>query len=113
MSYRAPVRDLAFSLFEGAGAGALAETGGFPDFDAESADAVDWSNVDFDDEPTEAPASGVSIVFAGNRYYSTWTRNLPDFYAMNGSSRPSLLDDPTRTGRLVDVLKRVELATDA
>ncbi len=81
--------------------------------DAESAEAVDWSNVDFDDEPTEEPASGVSIVFAGNRYYSTWSQNLPDFYAKNGSSRPSLLEDATRTGRLVDVLKRIELATDA
>jgi|GEM_PF-1441851 len=80
---------------------------------ADSAEAVDWSNVDFDDEPTEAPAAGVSIVFAGNRYYSTWSQNLPEFYAKNGSSRQSLMGDASRTGRLVEVLKRVEVASDA
>src|SRR5205085_12106301 len=39
----------------------------------ETAGAVDWSNVDFDEEPTAAPGEGVSIVFAGNRYYDIWS----------------------------------------
>lgn len=73
----------------------------------ESAGAVDWSNVDFDDEPIAAPGKGVSIVFAGNRYWSTWSQALPDFYAKSAGSRPSALED-ARVGRLVEVLRRVE-----
>lgn len=82
---------------------------------AESAEAVDWSNVDFDDEPsaTAQPGKGVSIVFAGNRYYSVWSQALPDFYVKSGGTRPSLMEDASRTARLVEVLKRVEVAGDA
>ena len=55
----------------------------------ETAASVGWSNVDFEDEPTEAgPGSGVSIVFAGNRYYSMWSSGLADFY-VSGGSRPN------------------------
>jgi len=39
----------------------------------DSAAAVDGSNVDFDDEPTKEPGKGVSIVFAGDRYFDTWS----------------------------------------
>jgi hypothetical protein len=78
----------------------------------ESAAVVDWSNVDFEDEPTEEPGKGVSIVFAGNRYYSVWSEGLPDFYVKSGGSRPNLMED-ARVGRLVEVLKRVEVAGDA
>ena len=35
MTYRAPVRDIAFSLTEVAGVNALAATGAFPDYDAD------------------------------------------------------------------------------
>ena len=82
---------------------------------AESVEAVDWSNVDFDDEPstTAQPGNGVSIVFAGNRYYSVWSQSLPDFYVKSGGTRPSLMEDASRTQRLVEVLKRVEVAGDA
>lgn len=73
--------------------------------------AVDWSNVDFDDEPTEQPSSGVSIVFAGNRYYSVWSQNLPDFYLKSGGSRPTLMQD-ARVSRLVEVLRRVEVSPE-
>jgi hypothetical protein len=79
----------------------------------ESATTVDWSNVDFDDEPTEQPGKGVSIVFAGNRYYSIWSQVLPDFYVRSGGSRPNLLEDTTRSQRLIDVLRRVEVTGDA
>lgn len=78
----------------------------------ESAQAVDWSNVDFDDEPTEQPGKGVSIVFAGNRYYSIWSQGLPDFYVKSGGSRANVMED-ARVSRLVEVLKRVEVAGDA
>ena len=79
---------------------------------AESAATVDWSDVDFDDEPTAEPGSSVSIVFAGNRYHSMWSQNLADFYVKSGSSRPNLMEDASRAGRLVEVLKRVEVASD-
>jgi hypothetical protein len=74
---------------------------------SESAAAVDWSNVDFADEPTAAPGKGVSIVFAGNRYFSRWSAGLGDFYVRSGGSRGAAMED-ARVGRLVEVLKRVE-----
>ena len=45
------------------------------------------------DHRTKTPGKGVSIVFAGNRYYSVWSQNLPDFYVKSGGSRPNLLED--------------------
>ncbi|MDF2695291.1 MAG: type effector HopL1 [Labilithrix sp.] len=80
---------------------------------AESAAAVDWSNVDFDDEPTEDPGKGVSIVFAGNRYYSIWSQGLADFFVKSGGARSGLMEDSSRAQRLLEVLKRVEVAGDA
>jgi hypothetical protein len=80
---------------------------------AESGANVDWSNVDFEDEPTEQPGEGVSIVFAGNRYYSIWSQGLPDFYVRSGGTRPNLLEDTARAQRLVEVLRRVEVTGDA
>jgi hypothetical protein len=79
---------------------------------AETAANVDWSNVDFDDEPTSEKGPGVAIVFAGNRYYSLWSSGLADFYVRSGGSRPNLMED-ARTTRLLEVLKRVETASDA
>jgi hypothetical protein len=73
----------------------------------ENAAAVDWSNVDFEDEPTEQPGKGVSIVFAGNRYYEAWSSRLPDFYVRSAGSRPNVMED-ARAARLVEVLRRVE-----
>ena len=40
MSYRAPVRDIAFALDAVAGIGQVAATGAFPDYDADVASAV-------------------------------------------------------------------------
>ena len=84
--------------------------------DAEDTAAnVDWSNVSFDDEPadgspdTQREPGGVSIVFAGNRYYSMWSNGLADFYVRSGGSRPNLMED-ARATRLLEVLKRVETA---
>jgi hypothetical protein len=78
----------------------------------ESAAAVDWSNVDFDEEPSAAPGKGVSIVFAGNRYYSHWSQALPDFYVKSGGARPNLMED-ARVARLSAVLARASVAKDA
>ena len=74
---------------------------------AETATTVDWSAVDFEDEPAEPSGKGVSIVFAGNRYYSLWSNGLADFYVRSGGSRPNLMED-ARATKLLDVLKRVE-----
>jgi hypothetical protein len=82
---------------------------------ADTAEAVDWSNVDFEDDDVAAePGKGVSIVFAGNRYYSTWSTSLPDFYVKSGGTRSSggPLEDG-RVSRLVEVLGRVEGSIDA
>ncbi len=78
---------------------------------ADSSAQVDWSNVDFEEETFEAGGAaagkGVSIVFAGNRYFSTWSQGLGDFYVRSGGTRPSLMED-ARASRLLEVLKRVE-----
>jgi len=50
MTFRAPVRDIAFSLTEVAQAGRLAETGAFPDFDPETMEAVLAAAGQFADE---------------------------------------------------------------
>ncbi len=73
----------------------------------ETAAAVDWSNVDFEDEPTKEPGKGVSIVFAGNRYFSQWSSGLGDFYLRSGGSRGAAIED-ARVKLLGDVLRRVE-----
>ena len=76
--------------------------------DAEdTASAVDWSSVDFNDEPAEQPGKGVSIVFAGNRYFSKWSSGLGDFYIRSGGSRGAAIED-ARIKHLGEVLKRVE-----
>ena len=75
---------------------------------SDSAAAVDWSNVDFDEEPTAQPGKGVSIVFAGNRYFNVWSQSLGEFYVKSGGPRASLMED-ARAARLLEVLKRVEV----
>jgi hypothetical protein len=74
---------------------------------ADTAAGVDWSNVDFDEEPTAEPGKGVSIVFAGNRYYARWSAGLGDFYVRSGASRSANIED-ARVLHLTEVLKRVE-----
>lgn len=78
---------------------------------AESADAVDWSNVDFEDGPAPS-GQGVSIVFAGSRYHSVWSKNLADFYVKSGASRAYTMDE-ARSKRLAELLDQVEVARDA
>ena len=74
---------------------------------SDSAAAVDWANVDFEEEPAEQPGKGVSIVFAGNRYFSKWSAGLGDFYVRSGGSRGAAIED-ARVKHLSEVLRRVE-----
>ena len=53
------------------------------------------------------PGKGVSIVFAGNRYFSKWSAGLGDFYVRSGGSRGAAIED-ARVKHLSEVLKRVE-----
>ena len=69
---------------------------------------VDWSDVDFGDEPTEEPGKGVSILFAGNRYWETWRAALGDFYLKSGGSKPMMLSEDPRVAQLLEVLRHVE-----
>jgi hypothetical protein len=75
----------------------------------DTAQAVDWTNVDFDDEPTSQSAKGVSIVFAGNRYFETWSTHLGDFFVKSGGTRANVMED-ARVAKLLEVQKRVESA---
>lgn len=74
---------------------------------ADTAAAVDWSNVDFGDDDAAAPGKGVSIVFAGNRYFEKWSAGLGDFYIRSGGTRSANIED-ARVMHLTEVLKRVE-----
>ena len=74
---------------------------------SDTAAAVDWANVDFEEEATAAPGKGVSIVFAGNRYFSKWSTGLGDFYVRSGGSRGANIED-ARIVHLTEVLRRVE-----
>lgn len=76
---------------------------------ADTAQAVDWTNVDFDDEPTSQSARGVSIVFAGNRYFDAWSAHLGDFFVKSGGARANVMED-ARVAKLLEVQKRVESA---
>lgn len=71
-------------------------------------ESVDWSDVDFSDEPAKAAPEKVEIVFAGTRYFDHWSAQLPSFYVKNaGVSAKSAADDP-RMRELVGVLSTVE-----
>lgn len=68
---------------------------------------IDWTNVDFSDEATAAPASSVSIVFAGNRYYDRWGERLEAFYLTGGGTRGTPLED-ARVAKLQAIRRNLE-----
>lgn len=75
---------------------------------SEDADDVNWDDVDFDDEPSETPAAGVEIVFAGNRYFESWSTGLGQFYVKtSGAKVKASMDDP-KVQQLLALLKQVE-----
>lgn len=77
MTYRAPVRDLAFTLRFVAGGDALTETGAFPDFDAEVAGAVIEAAAQFSEQvlaPLNRPGDQ-----AGSKYANGAVTAAPGF----------------------------------
>ncbi|QBX37387.1 acyl-CoA dehydrogenase [Brevundimonas sp. S30B] len=77
MTYRAPVRDLAFTLRFVAGGDALTETGAFPDFDAEVAGAVIEAAAQFS-EQVLAPLNRLGDQ-AGSKYANGAVTAAPGF----------------------------------
>lgn len=76
--------------------------------DGQGAGAIDWENVDFDEEEPAAQVGNVEIVFAGNRYWNHWSKHLGDFYLQNRGSRPRMGSEDPRALKLQSVLKEVE-----
>jgi len=74
----------------------------------EDADEVDWSDVDFDEEPVEGVSTDVEIVFAGNRYFDAWSHNLGNFYVRNSGGRVTASADDPRVQQLMAALKQAE-----
>jgi hypothetical protein len=71
-------------------------------------EAIDWGNVDFEEDGTEAPATGVEIIFAGRRSFSRWRAGLGDFYLKNRGEKTRAAPDDPRTQTLSNVLREVE-----
>jgi hypothetical protein len=69
---------------------------------------VDWSDVDFEEEPAVAKTEKIEIVFAGNRYFEHWGANLPGFYIKNAGVVAKAASDDPRVRDLVGVLSTVE-----
>jgi hypothetical protein len=92
-----PVR-LSYSEVVGAGAPGALEAG-----------AIDWTNVDFDEDPTKSEEiAGVELVFAGARGFSRWSGALGEFYLAARGGQARVAPDDPRVQRLVAVLKEVE-----
>ncbi len=73
----------------------------------DAANAIDWSDVDFDAEEPEAQLGRAEIVFAGNRYLRRWKSSLAGFYLANsGQKLEGSIDG--RTTELVKILREVE-----
>jgi hypothetical protein len=80
--------------------------------------AIDWSNVDFDEDISPHPASGapgkalgissVELVFAGSRTFKRWGARLGDFYLESRGGQAKVAPDDPRVQRLVSVMKEVE-----
>jgi hypothetical protein len=74
----------------------------------ETAETIDWGDVDFDDAPKTERAGSVAIVFAGRKYFDTWTSGLGEFYLRSGGAKSSTDVDGADTAALVRILKTVE-----
>ncbi len=85
------------SVAVGGAAGAL-ETG-----------AIDWSNVDFEEDPTKSErVANVELVFAGSRHWKKWSGGLGEFYLKSRGGQAKVAPDDPRVQRLVAVLHEVE-----
>ncbi len=74
----------------------------------ETAEAIDWGDVDFDDAPKTERASQVTIVFAGRKYFERWSSGLGDFYLRSGGAKSGTSLDDANTSALVRILKTAE-----
>lgn len=74
----------------------------------ETAETIDWGDVDFDDAPKTERAGSVAIVFAGRKYFDTWATGLGEFYLRSGGAKSSTDVDGADTAALVRILKTVE-----
>jgi hypothetical protein len=75
----------------------------------ETAEKVDWSDVDFSSEEGDGAApKPQEIVFAGNRYYRHWSRNLSEFYLKSADQNLKAAPDDPRIVRLLSTLAMVE-----
>lgn len=73
----------------------------------QAAEAIDWSDVNFDAEEPEAVAGKAEIIFAGNRFFRRWRDHLGPFYLENGGQKLETATDG-RTAELVKILREVE-----
>ncbi len=78
------------------------------DAPADAAEAIDWSDVNFDAEEPEAIAGKAEIVFAGNRFFRRWQQHLGTFYLENGGQRLESGSADGRVTELVKILREVE-----
>jgi hypothetical protein len=74
----------------------------------ESAETIDWGDVDFDDAPATERAASVTIVFAGRRHFERWSSGLGEFYLRSGGAKSGVALDDRNVGELVRILKLVE-----
>jgi hypothetical protein len=72
--------------------------------------AVDWADVDFEEESVQSIPTNVEIVFAGNRYFHHWSNGLPALYLKNGGLRAEAKADDPRVKELTAILSEVERA---
>lgn len=75
---------------------------------AESAEAVDWTDVDFEEEEKETAGKEVEIVFAGNRFFKAWAEGLAPFYLKNAGGRIQAVESDPRVQSLLHALRQVE-----
>jgi hypothetical protein len=85
---------------------------GESDGDGEGA-AIDWGDVDFDEESAADIGGDVEIVFAGNRYFHHWAEELPGLYLKNGGLKAQTQADDPRVRELVAILGEVEASAVA
>jgi hypothetical protein len=76
----------------------------------ESAEAVDWTDVDFEQEAEAVSPTDVEIIFAGNRYFRSWAADIAGFYIRNTGGRVKAGGEDPRVKTLLLALRQVEQA---
>jgi len=72
---------------------------------------IDWSDVDLNadqDAPASVAAPASSIVFAGNRFFTSWCEGLPSFYLENRGETITAGETDARGAELSAILRDVE-----